>query len=128
MFRVLSCLGGEHDWRLVALAAVVCFLASVTAISLFHRGRAASGRTRLAWALTGGLASGCGIWATHFIAMLAYTPGTPIAYDIRLTVLSLVVAVIATGIGMGVAVREGRRSAAAGGAVIGAGIGCMHYL
>ena len=43
MFRVLSCLGGEHDLRLVALAGAICFLASVTAINLFHRGKAASG-------------------------------------------------------------------------------------
>ena len=65
MFRVLSCLGGEHDLRLVALAGAICFLASVTAINLFHRGKAASGGVRLAWALTAGVVTGSGIWATH---------------------------------------------------------------
>ena len=40
MYQVLLCLSAEHDWRLVALAAAVCFLASTAAISLFQRARA----------------------------------------------------------------------------------------
>ena len=43
MFRVLSCLGGEHDWRLVVLAGLICFLASFVAVSLFHRAVATGG-------------------------------------------------------------------------------------
>ena len=76
MFRVFSCLTGEHDWRLVVLAGLVCLLASLVAVSLFHRARAARGRarSRQAWLLLAGTATGCGIWATHFIAMLAYEP------------------------------------------------------
>jgi sensor c-di-GMP phosphodiesterase-like protein len=40
MFRVLSCLAVEHDLRLVVLAGIVCFLASIAAVSLFHRAKA----------------------------------------------------------------------------------------
>src|SRR6267143_3582576 len=75
MFRVLTCLATEHDLRLVGLAGLVCFLASFAAISLFHRAGAAHGRGRAMWIMTAGTATGCGIWATHFIAMLAYDPG-----------------------------------------------------
>src|ERR1700687_4041219 len=128
MFRVLSCLTGEHDWRLVALAAVICFLASLVAISLFHRAAATRGSTRSALIGLAGAATGCGIWATHFIAMLAYEPGVPVAYDIPLTALSLVLAVVITCIGLGVAV--GGRSRALpmiGGAIIGGGVASMHY-
>jgi NO-binding membrane sensor protein with MHYT domain len=39
MFRVLTCLTVEHDWRLVAVAAVVCLFASLTAVNLFNRAR-----------------------------------------------------------------------------------------
>jgi len=60
MFKVLTCLTVEHDWRLVLLAVLICFLASLTAINLFHRARAASGRTRLGWLATAGAAAGCG--------------------------------------------------------------------
>src|ERR1044072_5014330 len=89
MFRVLSCLTGEHDLRLVGLAGVVCFLASLAAINLLHRAAATRGRARAGWLATAGAASGCGIWATHFIAVLAYDPGIGVNYNIGLTLLSL---------------------------------------
>jgi NO-binding membrane sensor protein with MHYT domain/signal transduction histidine kinase len=129
MFRVLTCLTAEHDWRLVVLAGVVCFLGSITAINLFHRARATQAGARAAWLLTAGAAAGCGIWGTHFIAMLAYEPGVTTAYDIGLTILSLVVAAGVTGVGLSLAVyHPGRWSAVAGGGIVGAGIACMHYL
>jgi len=79
MYRVLTCLSGEHDLRLVVLAGFVCFLASLAAISLFHRARATRRRTRVTWIVIAGVAAGCGIWSTHFIAMLAYDPGVATA-------------------------------------------------
>ena len=129
MFRVFSCLTGQHDWRLVVLAALICFLTSLAAINLFHRARAASGRTRLAWLATAGITTGCGIWATHFIAMLAYEPGIPVAYNVGLTVLSLMAAAAVTSIGFAVSLAmPGLWAALVGGVVVGAGVGAMHYL
>jgi len=128
MFRVLTCLTGEHDWRLVILAGIVCFLASLAAISLFHRARATGGRTRAIWTVTAGAATGCGIWATHFIAMLAYDPGVATAYDISLTALSLLAAAAVTSFGLAFAVyHRGRWRAAIGGGIVGAGVAFMHY-
>ncbi len=129
MFRVFTCLTAEHDWRLVILAGVVCFLASLTAISLFHRARETTGRTRAIWLVTAGAATGCGIWATHFVAMLAYDPGIPIGYDVGLTVLSLAAAMAITTIGFGVAIYSSAPwSAPLGGGIVGAGVASMHYL
>lgn len=128
MFRVLSCLGGQHDLRLVALAGGVCFFASIVTISLFRRAIATGGGSRAAWLALAGAAAGCGIWATHFIAMLAYTPGFEVAYDITLTAISLCLAMIITIVGLSVAVAAPRsRYAALGGAIVGAGVACMHY-
>src|SRR5580658_4658830 len=104
MFRVLTCLTTQHDWRLVVVAGVVCFLASLTAITLFNRARSTVSGTRAIWIVAAGAATGCGIWATHFLAMLAYQPGVPVAYDINLTTLSLVAAVAVTTVGLAVAV------------------------
>ncbi len=129
MFRVFSCLAGEHDLRLVVLAGIVCFLASVAAVSLFHRAKATDGRARAMWTLTAGAATGSGIWATHFIAMLAYEPGTSIAYGIGLTSLSLVAAAGVTAVGLGVAIYgRSRWNTPLGGAIVGGGVACMHYL
>ncbi len=129
MFRVLNCLTTEHDFRLVLVAAVVCFLASFTAISLFQRARVTGGRTRLTWLAGAGIATGGGIWATHFIAMLAYDPGVNVAYNLGLTIASLVIAALITGVGLAVALFTSPKwGPPAGGAIVGAGVACMHYL
>ena len=104
MYSVLNCLTTEHDLRLVVVAGIICFLASLVAIKLLRRARATAGQTRIIWILTAGLATGSGIWATHFIAMLAYDPGVGIAYNLWLTVLSLLGAAIVTGLGLGLTV------------------------
>lgn len=128
MFRVLSCLGGQHDLRLVALAGCVCFFASIVAISLFRRASATDGGARASWLALAGAAAGCGIWATHFIAMLAYTPGFEVAYDITLTAISLCLAMVITSLGLSIAVAAPRGwCAALGGAIVGGGVACMHY-
>jgi NO-binding membrane sensor protein with MHYT domain len=49
MFRVLNCLGTQHDLRLVVVAGVVCFLSSLTAITLFNRARSTTGHSRAIW-------------------------------------------------------------------------------
>ena len=128
MFRVYTCLTVDHDWRLVVLAGAVCFLASVVAISLFYCAQATSGRPRLVWLSLDAAAAGCGIWATHFIAMLAYDPGIDAGYNLVLTILSLFIAILITGAGLGTALLGfGRWTAVLGGALVGGGIAAMHY-
>ena len=128
MYRILTCLTTEHDWRLVVVAGVICLLASLVAVNLYHRARATAGNVRLLWIITAGAATGSGIWATHFIAMLAYDPGVGIAFHTALTVLSLLAAAMVTSIGLGIAAMfPGRLSDAIGGAIVGGGVACMHY-
>jgi NO-binding membrane sensor protein with MHYT domain len=128
MYQVLNCLGYEHDLRLVALAGVVCTLACAVAVSLFHRARATQGRTRLKWMALDAVAAGCGIWATHFIAMLAYDSGSVAGYNIGLTLLSLVLAIVTVAAGLRIALlNDGRVTIAFGGAVVGLGVATMHY-
>jgi diguanylate cyclase (GGDEF)-like protein/PAS domain S-box-containing protein len=87
------------------------------------------GRTRAGWLLTASFATGTGIWATHLIATLAFDFGFPVAFDVGLTAASLLVAVVVTGLGLSVAIYGRMRwCPAAGGALVGSGIACMHYL
>src|ERR1700733_11543576 len=128
MLRVFTCLTVDHDWRLVTLAVIICFLASAVAISLFHRAQATIERTRIAWLGLDAVVAGYGIWATHFIAMLAYDPGIGAGYNLVVTILSLLIAVLVTGVGLGVALLHfARWTAVLGGAVVGSGIAAMHY-
>ncbi|WP_426614885.1 bifunctional diguanylate cyclase/phosphodiesterase [Bradyrhizobium sp. McL0616] len=128
MYQVFYCLTDQHDWRLVALGGAVCLLASAAAISLFHRARAAQGPGRLVWITLDAVVAGCGIWATHFIAMLAYGPGAGGAYNIPVTILSLLFAISVTFVGLSIAVSASRGVLVAlGGAIVGGGVAAMHY-
>ena len=129
MFSALTCLAQQHDWALIALAGVVCFSVSIVAISIFHRALASQGRTKSVWLVIAGGATGYGIWATHFIAMLAYDPGVVIGYGVVLTGMSLASATILTSFGFGIAASNRHSwNAPLGGAIVGAGIASMHYL
>jgi signal transduction histidine kinase len=126
MFRVLGCVFEQHDLRLVALAGLLCLFACATAMSMMRRARVAQGYARQLWLLSAGAVAGAGIWGTHFVAMLAYQAGFPVAYDFGLTLLSALIAMSLCGVGFAVALSGWRP--AIGGAVTGAAIGIMHYV
>lgn len=96
MLRVIGCIVQLHDLRLVTLAACICVLASGTTANLLYLVQ--NNRARIRWSglLTTSIVFGCGIWALHFVAMLAYMPGVPVAYDVATTLASIAVAVIGT--------------------------------
>jgi diguanylate cyclase (GGDEF)-like protein/PAS domain S-box-containing protein len=80
------------------------------------------------WLAVAALSTGFGIWATHFIAMLAFSPGVGTAYDTELTALSLIIAIAVTGLGLAIAMMPlWTAGTLLGGAVVGAGIAAMHY-
>ena len=129
MVRVLTCLEAQHDYWLVLLAGCVCLLTSLAAVNLLQRARVVEGRSRLIWLAIAGVVTGCGVWSTHFVAMLAYTPGFPIRYDMPTTLSSLLVATIMTTAGFASALfGSARGRAIVGGAMVGAGIATMHYM
>ncbi|GJD93907.1 MHYT domain-containing protein [Methylobacterium iners] len=123
-------LTGAHDSTLVALSILIATVASYTALDLAGRIRAATGWAARAWLATAALAMGGGIWAMHFVAMLAFSmPGMEAHYDLGLTLLSLIVPVAVTGIGFAVVNRptSSRFALAASGLLMGIGIAAMHY-
>ncbi|EMR4172511.1 hypothetical protein R2537_007555, partial [Pseudomonas aeruginosa] len=128
MLTVYDCIVLEHDLRLVVLAAIICMVASFAAVNLLHHVRRSRGGMRKVWLCVAGTATGFGIWATHFIAMLAYSPGIQSGYNIALTLVSLVAAIVLTILSFMVAstpsVKFGRWI---GGALVGGGIAVMHY-
>jgi diguanylate cyclase len=128
MLKVYNCIAGEHDLRLVALAALLCVLASFTAINLLRHARRSTGRMWVIWLAVSAISTGFGIWATHFIGMLAFRPGVAHGYDIGLTILSLVAAIVLTGVGLAVSlISNWRPGHWIGGAIVGSGIVTMHF-
>src|ERR1700736_2951312 len=106
MYRIVTCLTVEPDWRLLVLAGGGCVFGSGVAIRVFHRAQVVTGRERLVWLSLDAAAAGFGIWATHFIAMLAYDPGIGAGYNVTLTVLSLLIAILITGAGLAIALGD----------------------
>jgi len=128
MLTVYNCIVNEHDFRLVGLAAVICTLASLTAVTLLHHVRKSAGQMRFVWLAVAATATGFGIWATHFIAMLAFSPGVSSGYNVALTAVSLVAAILLTGVGLWVAVLDVVPGGKwLGGMIVGGGIAAMHY-
>ena len=124
-------IAGTHDGGLVTLSIAIAVLASYTALDLAARVRASSGWMRRAWLATAAVAMGGGIWAMHFVAMLAFTmPGMAVGYDRALTTLSLLTAIGVTGVSFAVVARprpSARRLVAAG-LFMGLGVLTMHYM
>jgi diguanylate cyclase (GGDEF)-like protein/PAS domain S-box-containing protein len=128
MLKIYNCIATAHDLKLVALAALICVLASFAAINLLHHARKSHGHMRGVWLAVSAISTGFGIWATHFVAMLAFTPGIPSGYNIILTILSLVAAIVLTGVGLAVSLAPNwRHGPWLGGAIVGGGIAAMHY-
>ncbi|CAM5652090.1 MHYT domain-containing protein OS=Streptomyces alboniger OX=132473 GN=CP975_08375 PE=4 SV=1 [Streptomyces alboniger] len=83
------------------------------------------------WLALGAASIGSGIWTMHFIAMIGFqVEETRIRYDVGLTVLSLVVAIVMVGVGVFIVGRRGASRATLGvaGTITGLGVAAMHYL
>ncbi|WTW95527.1 hypothetical protein OG216_20035 [Streptomycetaceae bacterium NBC_01309] len=115
-----------------ALAYVMSCLGSALGLLCTSRARAAQGWARGRWLVLASLSiGGTGIWVMHFIAMLGFSvDGTPIRYEVRRTIISLIVAVVVVGIGLTIVGYAGNRVAAllVGGTLTGGGVASMHYL
>ncbi len=128
MYKVYTCLAVDHDLRLLVVAAAICLFVATVGVSLFNRARAATGRIQLVWVAFVAMSSGLGVWATHFIAMLAYLPANQASYDPGLTLLSLALAVLVIGAGAAIAlIGPSIWYTATGGTVVGLGFAAMHF-
>src|SRR5271170_5208508 len=73
---------GAYDPGLVLLSLAIASLSAFLALSVSSRiTAAATARGRLAWAFAGAVSMGGGIWAMHFIGMLAFTLPCGVGYD-----------------------------------------------
>jgi diguanylate cyclase (GGDEF)-like protein len=127
--RVISCLITEHNLWLVLLAAIVCVVGSLVTIRLLERARRTGGLQRVGWLLHTASVAACSVWCTHFVAVLAYDPGTPVSFDPLLTIASLMIAICGFGAGFAVAVGCAHRLAALlAGTMVGVTIAAMHYV
>jgi diguanylate cyclase len=120
----------HYHHSLVLVSIAVAILASYTALTLALRIRVANRQVAPAWLLGGGLAMGIGIWSMHFVGMLALTLPIEIAYDLGVTLLSMLIAIVVSTFALHIASRRqvGRTALVGAGFAMGIGICAMHYV
>ncbi|MCW2241917.1 MHYT domain-containing protein [Azospirillum canadense] len=119
----------SHDPWLVALSFVIAAFGSYAALDMADRARRSTSHTVL-WRACAAGALGGGVWAMHFIGMLALIIDAPIAYQTFKTLLSLAIAVGFVALGLHLVRRMASSAGAivAGGIVVGIGVAAMHYI
>jgi diguanylate cyclase (GGDEF)-like protein len=122
-------MSGTYNQWVVLLSLLVAILASYTALDLASRITASTGAAAVSWLLGGAFAMGMGIWSMHFIGMLAFRLPIPMAYDIAITIGSMLIAIVVSGFALLTVTRSSlsTRRLAAGGVLMGLGICSMHY-
>lgn len=129
MLAIFYCIRDEHDPRLILLAGLICVVSTVASVLLLRNARDSVNASRIRWTVAAGAATGFGIWATHFVAMLGYSPEIVMGYHVSLTMASLLIAIVATTLGFGVAIHAPhRRLHWQAGLIVGGGVAAMHYL
>lgn len=126
----MTVIHGSYDYRLVALSVVLAMFSSYAALDLSERVTAAQGWAQSFWLSTGAGAMGLGIWAMHYVGMLALSMPMPVFYHLPTVMLSLLAAIGASAVALFAVSRQkvtlGREIL--GSTVMGTGIAAMHYI
>jgi NO-binding membrane sensor protein with MHYT domain len=124
-----------HNFEFGLLTPVTAYVMSCQGAFLglrcAARARAHQDRARLAWLVGAAVSIGAlGIWVMHFIAMLGFAvPGETIRYNVPVTLLSMVIAVVVvfTGLLIAASGRQGPVRLVVAGTTTGLGVASMHY-
>lgn len=84
----------NYSAELVGLSLLIAFLASYSALELSARVNINTGFQKRIWIFAGALAAGSGIWAMHFIGMLALSVPIKIGFEASKTFISWVAPVL----------------------------------
>ncbi|WP_106477536.1 EAL domain-containing protein [Phytohalomonas tamaricis] len=126
-----AAISGSYDYSLVLLSYLVALLAAYAGLLIAEQLRDAPTRSRrLTWLWAGAIMFGIGVWSMHFVGMLAYQLPVKMSYDVGLTLLSGVPAILCSAYTLTIIARPTptHKTSLLGGVVLGVGIGLMHYL
>ena len=115
---------------LVVFSALIAVMACYSALNLASLMVVVRGFDRKILLAVGGSAMGTGIWAMHFIAMLAFSIPIPISYNLPLVLVSLFAAILSSILALFIVSFwvVNRLMLLSGGIVMGIGVALMHYI
>ena len=118
-----------ETWTVVASVLLAMF-ASFVALDLAKRVRTADRAIARAWLIGGSVTMGIGIWAMHFVGMMAFKLPISVGYDALYTLVSAMAAVGVSYMALWVASRNKLTCLrlTGGATAMGVGICAMHYL
>ena len=125
-----TALVSSYDYSLVLLSIVVACLASYTALQISERVHFRRDENAMwLWIVAGSIVMGCGIFSMHFLGMLAFQLPIPVTYNLSLTLLSILPAILTSGCALYflVETKLNLYKLNLAGLVMGLGIGTMHY-
>src|SRR5579863_9348732 len=126
IFQRLASVVAEHDAKLVIMAGLICVLACYTALTLIARAGKPGKTSSDPWLTAAAVVIGCGVWAVHFVTLLAYQPGLRVGYDPGEALLAAAAGLVCSGLGFAFVVRG--RIVVLGGAAVGGAAALMNYL
>ena len=123
-------LKGTYNYWLVGLSIALAMVTAFTALDLAGRVAATQRRAKWFWLWGGALSMGMGIWAMHYVGMLAFSLPVPVVYHYPTVIVSLLAAIAASAVALFTVSRErvSGFSLVVGGAIMGGGIAAMHYI
>lgn len=127
MFTIMECITDQHERSSALLAASTALVGMFAFFHLLVRVEESSGRRRTGWTAVAATAGGLSVWATHFLAMLAYRGLLPIGFDFPFTALSAVIAVVGFRLALGVSGDGGGRIVLRA-AIVTTTVGVMHFV
>lgn len=121
---------GSYSVSLVVLSVVIACLSAYTALDLASQVSTAQGLLRRIWLTGSALVMGVGIWAMHFVGMLAYHLALPITYEFSTVLLSMAIAIVASGLALYIVSRTRLNwlSLTSGSLCLSSGVEAMHSL
>lgn len=125
----MDAVSSSYHIPLVILSIVIAVMASYAALDLGIQVNKAKSTARHIWIGAGAFTMGMGIWAMHFIAMLAFHLSIPVTYDLTLVIVSIIPAIIASALALFIISRSAmeKRQVLLGAFFMATGIVSMHY-
>ncbi|NOQ93347.1 MAG: EAL domain-containing protein [Methylophaga sp.] len=126
-----TALSESYSFTLIIISILIAVLSSFTAFGTAERQYNSLRKShKIAWNLFGAASMGLGIWAMHFIGMLALSLPVPIFYDVATTIISIIPVICACSIVLWMMAQQkyNIRRLVLGGMLLSSGIGLMHYI
>lgn len=106
----METISSNYQLSLVLLSIIIAIIASFAALDIGIRINKAKGYARYIWLSGGAFTMGMGIWAMHFIAMLALHLSVPVTYNVTVVTVSIIPAILASGLALTIVSRPTMRT------------------